>query len=131
MDEPDPSTIRDALSKVYDPCSVSTDRPVDIVDMGLLEDISIEDDTVHVELLLTSQECTFFLHMCEEIEDRLTDIGGVRDVKVTQEREQLWTPDRMATAERDARREQFREALEAHDIEPYYGDEAASSGSSD
>ncbi len=116
--------IHEELSNVLDPCSVSTDRPVDIVAMGLVEDVTVEDGVARIELLLTSQECMFFLHMSEEIEDRLTAIPDVDSVVVTQDRDQLWTPDRMAEAERTARRERFRAELDAHDIEPYHTDAA-------
>lgn len=125
------SAIYDALSNVLDPCSASTDRPVDIVTMGLVEDVTVEDGTAQIELLLTSQECTFFLHMCGEIEERLTDIDGISNVTVTQEREKLWTPDRMADEEREARRERFRAELAANDIEPYYQDDASPSHADD
>lgn len=114
------SRVRGELSEVLDPCSVSTERPVDIVALGLVEDVEVDDSVARVELLLTSQECTFFMNMREEIEDRLVEIPGIDDVVVTQERNKLWTPDRMAEPERQARREHFRQQIEAHDIEPYY-----------
>jgi metal-sulfur cluster biosynthetic enzyme len=114
--------VREELSEVLDPCSCSTDRPVNIVDMGLVEEVVVEGGDVHVSMLLTSQACMYFMNMSQEIENRLLDLPDVESVTVSQEREGLWTPDRMTDEEYEARREIFHEKIDAHGIEPYYSE---------
>ena len=112
--------IRDELDKVLDPCSCMSDHPVSILDLGLVESIEIDGNVVYVSLLLTSQLCTYFIDMSDEVVERVESLEGVDRVEVNQDTSgQIWTPDRMATDERKARRERFLGRMEEAGITPY------------
>ncbi len=115
------AAIRATLSNVLDPCSCASEHPINIVDFGLVETIEI-DETGHVgvTLLLTSQRCTYFIDMSDEIVDRLGELPFVESVEVHQSTEgKIWTPERMSEAERTARRERFHQRMEQAGITPH------------
>jgi metal-sulfur cluster biosynthetic enzyme len=109
------------LGKVLDPCSCASDHPINIVDFGLVDDIEIDrHGHVEVTLLLTSQRCTYFIDMSDEIVERVSQLPDVERVEVHQSTEgKIWTPDRMSSDERTARRERFHQRMEKAGITPY------------
>jgi len=111
--------IERELTEVLDPCSCLTDNPVDIVKLGLVENIDVDDGTARVRLLLTSGGCTYLPKISEEIESRLLELAAIDEVVVTQETEKIWTRERMDDRYREDRREWFREQMRANDITPY------------
>ena len=88
--------ILEKLSEIIDPCSSRLGRPLNIVDMGLVEDVRIEGATAYVDLVLTEPSCVFFFDFHQKIEDALLGWGGIETVKVALDDNQLWTPDRIA-----------------------------------
>ncbi|MFC5368948.1 metal-sulfur cluster assembly factor [Salinirubrum litoreum] len=114
------TAIRDELLEVLDPCSCMSEHPVNIVDLGLLEDIAIDDGDVEITLLLTSQRCTYFLDINDEIRERVGALADVDSVEVHQDTSgEIWTRERMSEQERTARRERFRAQMDAAGITPY------------
>jgi len=114
--------VKARLEAVLDPCSCMSDNPVNIVDLGLVDDIEWDDSsgTVTVHLLLTSQRCTYFLDIDDEICERVGELPDVSDVEVHQVTSgEIWTADRMAEDERRARRERFERRIEEAGITPY------------
>ena len=70
--------IREALRDVLDP-----EVGIDIVDLGLIKDIIIrDDDTVEVDLVLTSQVCPMASHLSEQVKRRVEGLHGIRQVEV-------------------------------------------------
>jgi metal-sulfur cluster biosynthetic enzyme len=90
--------IMDELRQVPDPCSIAVRAPMDICEMGLVEEVEIEGSRVRVTLLLTDPSCVHFRPMQRYISDRVGALDGVDDVEVALSTESLWTPDRMRTA---------------------------------
>ena len=90
------------LKQVVDPCSAQLGRPMDIVSMGLVEDVSVLGDAVEIELLLTDANCIFFFKFADEIETRLAVLDGVEHVEVRLNEGRMWTPDRMAAGAPEA-----------------------------
>jgi metal-sulfur cluster biosynthetic enzyme len=114
--------VKAQLEEVLDPCSCMSDNPVNIVDLGLVDDIEWDEssETVTVHLLLTSQRCTYFLDIDDEICERVGELPDVSDVEVHQVTSgEIWTADRMAEDERQARRERFEQRVEEAGIVPY------------
>lgn len=111
--------IRDRLKEVLDPCSCFTDRPVDIIDLGLVEDVSVADGTARIELLLTSPGCTYLPYIERDVQERVGDIPQIDAVEVVMLTDQLWTPERMDNSVRRAREDRLRDRLDAAGIEPY------------
>lgn len=118
--EPSEAAVRARLEKVLDPCSCFTDEPVNIVDLGLVERVTVADGTAHVELLLTSQGCTYSPYIERDIEQRVGALEGIDTVDVTQVTDRIWTRERMTDELRASRRERFRERMAAAGITPYY-----------
>lgn len=115
--------VRRRLDEVLDPCSTFTDRPQSIVDLGLVDCVSIDDGIVTIDLLPTNQLCMYVPHMTEEIEARVGEIPSVDSVTVETVADKLWTQDRMTAEAADERAAYFRERVETHDISPAYDGE--------
>jgi metal-sulfur cluster biosynthetic enzyme len=93
------SVSRDAimreLAKVPDPCSIAMGDPLDIDEMGLVEDVAIDAGHVQVTLVLTDPSCVHFRSMQRFVVDLLSAVDGVQSVEVLMSTRQLWTPDRI------------------------------------
>jgi metal-sulfur cluster biosynthetic enzyme len=97
---PDRDHVVDALRDVYDPCCA--DRGINIVDMGVLEDVRVgAGGRVEVDLVLTTGWCPFVTTMSEAIPARLRDLEGVGDVDVNVVWDPVWTTDRLSPEARD------------------------------
>lgn len=101
----------DALREVYDPCCA--DRGINIVDMGVVEDVRRDGTHVEVDLVLTSGWCPFVATMSGAIPDRLRRLDGVETVDVRVVWDPVWTMDRLS----DSAREKLTMPLE--ELEPY------------
>jgi metal-sulfur cluster biosynthetic enzyme len=101
----------DALREVYDPCCA--DRGINIVDMGVVEDVRQAGTHVEVDLVLTTGWCPFVATMSSAIPDRLTQLDGVDTVDVKVVWDPVWTMDRLAPSAR----EKLQMPLE--ELEPY------------
>lgn len=86
--------VLDALRAVPDPCSIAMRAPVDICEMGLVEEIAIEDGHVDVTLVLTDPSCVHFTALQRFIRDQLLNLDAVESVTVGMSTRTLWTPDR-------------------------------------
>lgn len=115
--------IRTRLDEVLDPCSTFTQRPQSIVDLGLVEGVSIDRGNVTVDLLPTNQFCMYIPHISEDIADKVGEIEGVETVTVETVADKIWTQDRMTDDAYDERKEYFHERIETHDITPAYDGE--------
>lgn len=111
--------VRRSLRRVLDPCSCFSGDPTSIVDLGLVDDVSVDDGTARIELVLTTPMCTYFMDMSEEIERRVDAVDGVQETRVVQATDKVWTPDRMSEDERRTRRERFAESVDRQDVVPY------------
>lgn len=114
--------VKAKLEEVLDPCSCMSEHPISIVDLGLVDEIEWDESTgtVTVHLLLTSQRCTYFLDIDDEICERVGELAEVSQVEVHQVTSgEIWTADRMAEDERQARRERFERRIEEAGITPY------------
>ncbi len=70
--------IREALQDVLDP-----EVGINIVDLGLIKDIILlDDDTVKVDMVLTSQVCPLVSHLTEQVRRRVGELNGIRQVEV-------------------------------------------------
>jgi metal-sulfur cluster biosynthetic enzyme len=111
--------VAESLHDVLDPCSCMTENPIDIVDLGLVEDVTVEGGVAHVSIMLTSPMCLYTPQIVDEIQRVVGDVDDVTDVEVDQVTDELWSPDRMAEHEREKRREQLHDRMRAEGIEPY------------
>jgi metal-sulfur cluster biosynthetic enzyme len=114
--------IKAQLREVLDPCSCMSDHPIDIVDLGLVDDISVEEETgeARIDILLTSQRCMYVIDITDEIQERVEKLPKIETADVHQVTSgKVWTAERMSDSQRQKRRERFEERIEAADITPY------------
>jgi FeS assembly SUF system protein len=86
----DQGLVMEALRECYDP-----EIPVNIVDLGLVYNIDIHDDTVDVVMTLTAIGCPVAGDVMAEVEMRLREVPGVNDAHVEITFDPPWSPDRM------------------------------------
>jgi FeS assembly SUF system protein len=85
--------VIEALKTCFDP-----EIPVNIWELGLVYDVSIEGAQVEVRMTLTSPACPVAGSLPGEVERKVRAIPGVADVKVELVWEPPWTPAMMSEA---------------------------------
>jgi metal-sulfur cluster biosynthetic enzyme len=115
--------IRERLRAVPEPCGLLMRAPLDICEMGLVDEISCSAGRVRVELVLTDASCVHFGGLRRYITDVLLELPGVDTVEVTVSTSKLWTPDRKS-ADRASRL-----GSEVPGQPPYLARKPASTGS--
>ena len=80
--------VIEALKEVYDP-----EIPVNIVDLGLIYDVEVEDGEVAVEMTLTAQGCGMGPYITQQAEWRIAEMPGVEDVEVELVWDPPWSPE--------------------------------------
>jgi metal-sulfur cluster biosynthetic enzyme len=90
--EPPPTVdqVKMALRRVKDP-----DLNLNIIDLGLVYDIAVEDRMVKVDMSLTSPACPSGPQLMGDTERAARAIPGVADVTVNLVWSPLWSPDRI------------------------------------
>ena len=85
--------IIEALKTVYDP-----EIPVNIYDLGLIYDLSVDPLGNHadIEMTLTAPGCPVAESILESVENATRHASGLDSVKVKLVWEPPWTPDRMS-----------------------------------
>ena len=84
---PTVESVRDALHDVIDP-----ELGFNIVDLGLVYDISIDDGIVDVRMTMTTPGCPAQDYIVTGVERRLADVVGVTGVFVTVVWSPAWSP---------------------------------------
>lgn len=85
-----------ALERIYDPCSVATRSPLNIVDMGLVREVEVDEaHNVRVSICPTSPSCMLMASITEGAENELRSIDGAAKVEVTIDADFFWTPEAM------------------------------------
>ncbi len=86
--------VIDALRTCYDP-----EIPVNIYELGLIYDLKVAPDgTVAIRMTLTAPACPSAQSLPAEVEYRVRQVPGVKDVTVEVVWEPAWTTDRMSEA---------------------------------
>jgi FeS assembly SUF system protein len=83
--------VLESLKQVYDP-----EIPINIVDLGLIYDVQINDDEVYVQMTLTAPGCSVGPHIAQQCEWAISELQGVKDVNVEMVFDPPWTPDRIS-----------------------------------
>jgi len=82
--------VMKALRKCYDP-----EIGVNLVDLGLIYDVKVDGDKVHIKMTLTSPGCPMHSFLVQDVQDKVKNIKGVKEVKVDLVWDPPWTPERM------------------------------------
>lgn len=90
---PSDQMVRAALDEILDPCSVAAGRPLGLVEMGLVQDLRIDQDgTVSILLRMTFPGCMMMPNLAGAAEERTARIPGVSTVEVDIDTAMTWTP---------------------------------------
>lgn len=83
--------IIESLKEVYDP-----EIPINVYDLGLIYDIKLDGNFVHITMSLTSPTCPTAEYIQEMIISAVKAVEGVKDVEIELTFEPMWTPDRVS-----------------------------------
>lgn len=103
--------VHAVLDTIIDPCSAANGTDLSIVEMGLLDDIRIQDGHVDVDLMVTSPMCTMIPYFIKEIRRDVGELDGVESVEVAADNGLEWVPSMMS----DDAKERRRRTLEARE----------------
>jgi metal-sulfur cluster biosynthetic enzyme len=104
--------IRAALGRVVDPCSIATGAPINLVEMGLVKDVAVDDGTVRIVLRVTSPICWQAANIIATVEEGVGAVPGVRSVTCTIDAGYDWMPNMMAP-DAQARLRRLRPRIES------------------
>jgi len=79
------------LKKCYDP-----EIPINIVDLGLVYDVSIEGENVGVKMTLTAPGCPASGYISQDVKRKLESMPGVKKADVVVVWDPPWSPDMMS-----------------------------------
>ena len=79
---------------------VDPELGLNIVDLGLVYDLSVDGDNIHVDLSMTSPACPLGEQIVRDAEERLLALSGVGTVAVRLVWEPPWDPSRMSASAR-------------------------------
>lgn len=92
IDEPPPTVdqVKMALRRVKDP-----ELNLNIIDLGLVYDIAVDDRQVRVDMSLTSPGCPSGPQIMGDVERAARAIPGVREAVVNLVWSPMWSPERI------------------------------------
>ncbi|MFB6181203.1 MAG: metal-sulfur cluster assembly factor [Candidatus Nanohalobium sp.] len=88
--------VREKLREVMDP-----ELNVNIVDLGLLRTIELDEGLVKIEMTLTTPGCPLQSVFNEMVSQELQKLGEVEEVEVDLTFEPRWTPEDMTEKAKD------------------------------
>ena len=84
-------TVLEVLSGVYDP-----EIPIDIVNLGLIYGVDIEDGNVHVKMTMTAPGCPSSAEIAAEAKILIEELPGVKSAGIEIVWDPPWDPSRMS-----------------------------------
>lgn len=85
--------IMACLEQITDPCSAASASPMNLVEMGLIRSVEIDEDgAVSIALRLTSPACFMVGHMAEEAKRLIGPLPGVTAVELIPDAGLDWSP---------------------------------------
>lgn len=83
--------VLEVLSGVYDP-----EIPIDIVNLGLIYGVDIEDGNVHVKMTMTAPGCPSSAEIAAEAKILIEELPGARSASIEIVWDPPWDPSRMS-----------------------------------
>ncbi len=83
--------VLEVLSDVYDP-----EIPIDIVNLGLIYDVEIEDGNVYVKMTMTAPGCPSSAQIAAESQMLIEGLRGVKEATIEIVWDPPWDPSRMS-----------------------------------
>ena len=85
------ANVDEALRSVYDP-----EIPVNLMDLGLIYGVDIDDDRVRITMTLTAPGCGMGPVLVDDVKERVHKVPGVREVEVDLVFDPPWSRDMMS-----------------------------------
>ncbi|MCH8143141.1 MAG: metal-sulfur cluster assembly factor [Gemmatimonadetes bacterium] len=86
----DADAVRKALRQVKDP-----EIGINIIDLGLVYNVEVEDGEVHIKMTLTSPGCPVGPQIMGDADQAARMLDGVTGVEVELVWEPFWTPEKI------------------------------------
>ena len=83
--------VYEVLQNCYDP-----EIPVNIVDLGLVYDVQVEDDRVAVKMTLTAPGCGMGGFIASQAQQKILELPDVKEATVDLVWDPPWDPSRMS-----------------------------------
>ncbi|HID27843.1 MAG TPA: metal-sulfur cluster assembly factor [Methanosarcinales archaeon] len=83
--------VMEVLKDCYDP-----EIPINVVDLGLIYDVQVDNDKVDIKMTLTAPGCPMHGMISQDIKQRVEEIEGIKAANVSIVWDPPWTPDRMS-----------------------------------
>jgi metal-sulfur cluster biosynthetic enzyme len=93
---PDQDTIYAALKHIYDP-----EVGINIVDMGLIYSLELDDNKVGIYMTLTSPACPAGPQILSQVDSKLRELDGVDEVDINVVWSPPWSPDMLSEEAKD------------------------------
>ena len=90
------SEVEDALKDVIDP-----ELDINIVDLGLVYEIDVEDDRAEILMTLTTPGCPLHGVFDEMVRQEVGAVDGINEVDIELTFEPRWSPEKMSEKARD------------------------------
>ncbi|NQU27721.1 MAG: metal-sulfur cluster assembly factor [Candidatus Marinimicrobia bacterium] len=88
--------VMEVLYECYDP-----EIPVNIVDLGLIYDVSVEQDSALVTMTLTTPGCPMHSQISANVRESILKLEGLVDVEVKMVFDPRWTVEMITPAGRE------------------------------
>ena len=119
---PTPGAVRERLRSVVDPCSAAVGTDIDVVELGLIEAVTVEGNAVTVSMRLTSPGCLMVEYFAREVDEAVGGLPGVERVTLETDAGFEWHRGMMESSARTKRQRRRRKLRER------YGDDVESDG---
>lgn len=83
--------VIEVLKTCYDP-----EIPINIIDLGLVYEVEVKGDKVHIKMTLTMPGCLMGGPITEDVRRKVESIDGVKEAKIELVWDPPWTPDRIS-----------------------------------
>ena len=103
--------VRSRLAQVIDPCSVGAGNAMNVVEMGLIKELRLEDGELSVLMCLTSPQCLMLEHFVAEARRVTADLPGVHRVVVKGDSGTEWSSARISPEARSRRDQHLQRML--------------------
>jgi metal-sulfur cluster biosynthetic enzyme len=87
----DEKQVWDQLRNCYDP-----EIPINVVDLGLIYDVKVDDEVVRIKMTLTAPGCPMASFLADDVRTKVLAVDNVKDVIVDVVWDPPWTPAMMS-----------------------------------
>jgi metal-sulfur cluster biosynthetic enzyme len=87
----DKEKVIEALRECYDP-----EIPINVVDLGLVYNIAIEDESIKITMTLTSPFCPIIDYFIEDVKHKVMEKTGAKNVDIDITFDPPWSLDKMS-----------------------------------